>query len=73
MTIPILGIRIITETVEAVSYNPHIPGGRAYGARFAYGVRGKITRYGAKKYRGTAAATYVVLQQHITTFGRGCQ
>ena len=44
MTIAILGIRIIAETVEAVSYNPHIPGGRAYGARFAYGVRGKITR-----------------------------
>lgn len=73
MTIPILGIRIIAETVEAVSYNPHIPGGRAYGARFAYGARGIISYMSAKKYRGTAAAKYVVLQQHITTFGRGCQ
>ena len=58
-----------TETVEAVSYNPHIPGGRAYGARFAYGLRGKFTRYGAKKYRGTAAATYVVYNNILPLSG----
>ncbi|MGN1082825.1 MAG: hypothetical protein ACI4SJ_04695 [Candidatus Avispirillum sp.] len=68
-----MGTILYTETVEAVSYNPHIPGGRAYGARFAYGARGIISYMSAKKYRGTAAAKYVVLQQHITTFGRCCQ